>query len=1105
MPSRLLELLRRLWQATADPSAAAGAREREKAERRSRLYQLSQQLQGLFEVAAHPADLEKDELYLEAVRILADVRFTVAETCTMATGDNPVLSCVALDALRRRRDPEPFRERLLAGMGELSNWARWILCELLEERHPEPVLEPFLKRLDPSWQAPMPRQVLQGFLERRLQRGERISAAWLSDEAQVQGGPMGGVEIQFPSTFSLVVEILESGGSPVAQAEARQLRQEKRASRGLEALRAFARVLEEDAGPAILEHDALRNAAEAGEAALLAGHGLLVCGRAGSGRSTLVRELARRLRARGFTAFEASPAELMAGQSMIGQLEGRLQKLLEVARAAPTVWIVPGFTDLVWAGRHMQSPTGVLEMLVPHLEGRRLRVLGMVEPEGLERLLRVQPRLRHVLEVLRLEPLDPTMTLALARRWAQPPGSGALATEATLREAHELAQHFLGAIAAPGNLFTLLKTALEARGRRGPGALEPADLLDALARLTGLSRAFLDERATLDLAGLRRLFARRVRGQEEAVECLVERVAMLKAGLVDPGRPAGVFLFTGPTGTGKTEIARTLAEFLFGSPERLVRVDMSELSGPLAKARLLGAAHEHEGTQALVHRLREQPFAVVLLDEFEKADPALWDLFLQVFDAGRLTDEQGRTADCRHAIFLLTANVGAELLVDRGLGFGAARSGHEAVRAELARVFRPELLNRLDRVVVFRPLSRAVMREILEMELERVLALRGLRTRQWVIEWDESALDFLLEKGFSPALGARPLRRAIERWFLSPLATTIVDRQAPSGDQFLFVRSDGRRIEVVFVDPDAGEPAEGRDALASAAPPAGLDLGTLALDGRGGAGELAFLQQAFQRLASETRGEGWAAARAAALARLEESGFWERPQRFAVLSEIEFRERIESGLESAERLLKRLSAGTARPGARRSPAGEVVRQLAQQLFLLEAATRTLAQGRPRDAFLSVEALRDGALAEAGAAFARRIVEMYRSWAARRRMRLEELEERAGGEAWRWTAAVSGYGAFLLLEPEAGWHVLERDHGGATQRVRVHVRVAAQPEHPLEDARSAARAAFGREAASDPRVVRRYREEPSPLVRDAVRGWRTGRIERVWAGDFDLVR
>jgi ATP-dependent Clp protease ATP-binding subunit ClpC len=572
----------------------------------------------------------------------------------------------------------------------------------------------------------MSRLVLQDFLARRIQRGERFSAGALAEAGGA--GASGGSEPGSFGKLDFVLGLLDDVPGPGARELARSLRHGLRAEQDLAALSAFARVHGDDTGPAILEHEALRRAAEAGEEACARGKSVLVAGRPGTGRATLVRELVRRLRARGFLVIEASASELLAGQSMIGQLEGRVRTVLEIAGRAPLVWIVPGFAELVWAGRHMQSPTGVLDMLLPHLEARSLRTIGVIEAEGLERLLRAQPRLRQVVDVVRLEPLGEDETLALARRWAAPAQARArpLLAEATLREAGELARHYLGTTAAPGNLFTLLRSAEEARGKDAAGPLELDDLLRALARLTGLPLALLDERVTLDLAALRALFARRVLGQAEAVDCLVERVAMLKAGLVDPGRPAGVFLFTGPTGTGKTEIARTLAEFLSGSAERLVRVDMSELAGPGARARLLGGAHELDGAQALVHRLREQPFAVVLLDEFEKADPDVWDVFLQVFDAGRLTDAQGRTADCRHAIFVLTSNAGAERLAGQRLGFGAAppgtaTPGTEAVQAELARLFRPEFLNRIDRIVVFRPLARAVMREVLQKELARII------------------------------------------------------------------------------------------------------------------------------------------------------------------------------------------------------------------------------------------------------------------------------------------------------------------------------------------------------------------------------------------------
>jgi ATP-dependent Clp protease ATP-binding subunit ClpC len=173
---------------------------------------------------------------------------------------------------------------------------------------------------------------------------------------------------------------------------------------------------------------------------------------------------------------------------------------------------------------------------------------------------------------------------------------------------------------------------------------------------------------------LRAFFERRVLGQPEAVDCLVERVAMVKAGLTDPTRPQGVFLFVGPTGTGKTEIAKTLAEFLFGSPERMIRLDMSELQTWESQARILGEADETSDSAALVNQIRKQPFSVVLLDEFEKAHPTVWDLFLQVFDDGRLTDKRGNTADFRHSVIILTSNLGATLPHGASVGFAQEQS-----------------------------------------------------------------------------------------------------------------------------------------------------------------------------------------------------------------------------------------------------------------------------------------------------------------------------------------------------------------------------------------------------------------------------------------------
>ncbi len=394
----------------------------------------------------------------------------------------------------------------------------------------------------------------------------------------------------------------------------------------------------------------------------------------------------------------------------------------------------------------------------------------------------------------------------------------------------------------------------------------------------------------------------------------------------------------------------------------------------------------------------------------------------------------------------------------------------------------------------------------------------GLRNRKWDVVWEDSALEFLLNKGFSPTLGARPLKRAIERYLLTPLAETIVKGEFPAGDQFLYVQARENRLLAEFIDPETdeagGHPTDQDsedDPCTPAVVGAPASLAAIALNARGTPIELESLTQHWRQLRQYLDSPTWKDAKSLALSMTALPDFWSSNERYAVLGEVEYRERVESGVAAASRLLPKIAPPGA--GPKEHYPRKLISQAAGRLHLLELACRSLETRSPWEAFVLVQSKQGPGAESGGDAWVDRLGGMYRQWGRQRKMRVKVLEDiaRGPGRSRSLMLGVSGYAAYDILAPEAGLHIWEEPDPRQPKAPLQHkalVRVAPMPEDQVaektEELLKVARKIMAEPLVGVPVMVRSYRELPDPLVKDRSRGWRTGRLERVLNGDFDLL-
>jgi ATP-dependent Clp protease ATP-binding subunit ClpC len=514
--------------------------------------------------------------------------------------------------------------------------------------------------------------------------------------------------------------------------------------------------------------------------------------------------------------FATSGAALVAGQSGFGELAERIHAVMQAAATLDAILYFDNLADL-FAGTS-GGMEDLASALRPWIVEGRVRLVGECTAEAFEQFEKQQPALLACMHRVTVEPLGAEASVRIVAEraaWARrsEPDRPSLHA-AAVAPLVELCERYLVDAAFPGKavrLFEELRAIhrhdVDAAGK--PHVIDVHDVYRAFSLRTGMPMFLLREDEQLRRGALEDEFRRRVIGQHEAISRVTETLCTVKARLQPPGKPLANFLFVGPTGVGKTEVAKTLARILFGGPERMVRFDMSEYTDAWAAERLIRGTQSDDGE--LTRRIRQQPFSVLLLDEIEKAHPAVFDLLLQVLGEGRLTDARGRTTHFGNTIIIMTSNLGASHRpTGGGSGFGGAQvqAGGDERRyytEQVDRHFRPEFVNRIDRIIPFASLDRAEIAEVARVSLQRIRERAAFAQRGISLEVTDAALAELATRGYSPVYGARALRRELEDHLVAPVAGMLSEAGAVAegtsvvvalGDDGLAAALGGRRPDI---------------------------------------------------------------------------------------------------------------------------------------------------------------------------------------------------------------------------------------------------------------------------------------------------------------------
>lgn len=555
----------------------------------------------------------------------------------------------------------------------------------------------------------------------------------------------------------------------------------------------------------------------------------VLIGEAGVGKTAVAKGLALRIaqgqvpdQLKDRRVFDLSLSSMVAGAKHRGEFEERLEGVVQEATADPTIILfIDEIHQLVGAG-DSRGGMDASNILKPALARGDFSVLGATTTDEYRKYIEADPALERRFQMIMVGEPSEADALEILRglRPRYESHHGVKFTDAALLSAVKLSVRFIPDRNLPDKAIDLIdEAAARVKTRSGvfmagerPGFEVNEDVIaEVVSDHSGVPVARMTQEETTRLLEMESYLADRVVGQDHAVKAVAETIRVVRVGLVSPNRPGGVFLFLGPSGVGKTELAKALAEFLFGSDRDLVRLDMSEYHDKHSMSRLIGSPPGYVGSDEegqLTGAVRTKPYCVVLLDEVEKAHPEVFDIFLQVFDDGRLTDSKGRTVNFANTIIVLTSNLGAREVIASGQQVSEGMAGQldqlpPLYQKALRGHFRPEFLNRIDEIVSFRSLAAKDLEGIVRIHLKRLV--ETLKDKEVALEMRQDAIDFLLEVGYQPQFGARPLQRAINTYVSRPLAEEMLrNRTSPgsivtvyrNGDRLAFAVTPGRPPEV---------------------------------------------------------------------------------------------------------------------------------------------------------------------------------------------------------------------------------------------------------------------------------------------------------------------